>query len=294
MRGIGGYYAYRVLSGLFGLLPAPIMRRVGYGAGWLVSFTARKRFRLAVRHQRRVLGDDGDARRSARRVFGYYGRYWAETFWMRPRRHAAMLERTTLENIEILHDAVASGRGVVVALPHMGNWEIAGLRGAAEGARVLAVAEDLGNERIVQWFIAMRAMMDIDIVIARKGGQVTKRLLERLRGGGVIALLCDRDIKGTGVPVTFFGEETTLPPGPVKLADRAGAILLPVGTYFRRGSGHRFVIHPPLEIPAGDDIDTRVRAGTQLLADVVEGIIRVAPEQWHLIQPNWPSDREGR
>jgi phosphatidylinositol dimannoside acyltransferase len=293
VRGRAGYYVYRVLTGLFGLLPEPVMRRVGYGAGWLASFLARERFRMAVRHQGRVLGrDHRAARKSARKAFGYYGRYWAETFWMRPRRHAAVLAGSTIEHLERLHDAVASGRGVVLALPHLGNWEAAGLRAAAEDARVLAVAEDLGNEHIVRWFIDMRAMMDIDIVIARKGSQVTRQLMDRLRSGGVVALLCDRDIKGSGVPVIFFGEETTLPAGPVKLADRTGAVLLPVGTYFEHGAGHRFVVEPPLELPAEGDADARLRAGTQRLAEVVERIIRAAPEQWHLVQPNWPSDRE--
>jgi len=286
-----GYYAYRVLSGLFGLLPEPMMRRLGHAAGWIASFIARDRFAMAMRHQRRVLGPGHDVRRSARRVFGYYGRYWAETFWMRPRRRDAVLARTRLDGIEHLHAAVRSGKGVVLALPHMGNWEIAGLRAADEDARVLAVAEELGNERIVEWFIAMRRMMSIDVVIARKGGTVTRDLLQRLREGGVIALLCDRDIKGTGVPVEFFGEETTLPAGPIALADRTGAILLPVGTYFAKGAGHVFEVNEPLEIPELEDQDERIAAGVRRLAGVVEDVIRRAPEQWHLILPNWPSDR---
>jgi KDO2-lipid IV(A) lauroyltransferase len=286
-----GYYAYRVLSGLFGLLPEPAMRRLGYAAGWVASFIARDRFRMAVRHQSRVLGPGADARRSARKVFGYYGRYWAETFWMRPRRREAVLARAVLHGVEHLRAAVATGRGVVVALPHVGNWEIAGLRAAEEGARVLAVAEELGNERIVEWFIEMRSMMSIDVVIARKGAQVTKDLLERLRAGGVVALLCDRDIKGTGVPVEFFGEITTLPAGPIALADRTGAVLLPAGTFFANGAGHAFEVGEPIEIPQLPDPADRVAAGVALLAGVVEEIIRKSPAQWHLILPNWPSDR---
>lgn len=291
MRQALGYYAYRALSGLFGLLPEPAMRRLGHGAGWVASFIARDRFRMAVRHQARVLGPEVDARRSARKVFGYYGRYWAETFWMRPRRQEAVLARAVLHGVEHLHAAVATGRGVIVALPHVGNWEIAGLRAAAENARVLAVAEELGNERIVEWFVEMRRMMSIDVVIARKGGQVTKDLLQRLREGGVVALLCDRDIKGTGVPVEFFGEMTTLPAGPIALADRTGAVLLPAGTYFAEGAGHAFEVGEPVEIPNLPDKDARIAAGVERLARMVEAIIRKAPAQWHLIVPNWPSDR---
>lgn len=290
MKGLAGYLGYRFFSALFGLLPEPIMRRLGYGVGWLVSFMAPRRFSMAVRHQERVQGEGVEARRAARRVFGHYGRYWAETFWVRPRRRDGVLSRTRIDGIEHLHAAVQSGRGVILALPHMGNWEAAGLRGAAEDARVLAVAEELGNERIVQWFIEQRNMMEIDIVIARKGSGVTRRLMGRLNEGGVIALVCDRDLGGRGVEVEFFGERTTLPPGPAALADRTGAVLLPVGTYFGKGSGYDFVVLPPLEVAPGADASERVAATSQSLARVLEEIIARKPEQWHLLQPNWPSD----
>jgi KDO2-lipid IV(A) lauroyltransferase len=287
-----GYAIYRVLSTLFCLLPEPVMRRLGYGIGWMLSFVAPGRLRMAERHQRRVQGPDADVRKAARRVFGHYGRYWAEVFWMTPRRRDRVLKRTILDNIEILHAAVASDRGLVLALPHTGNWEAAGLRAAAEGARVLAVAEALPNERIVEWFTRMRYMMDIDIVIARKGGRVTRDLMARLQSGGTIALLSDRDLKGRGIPVTLFGEKTTMPAGPAAMADRADADLIPVGVYFRRGAGHRFVMHPPIEIPDLPDRDERIRIGTERLGAVLEEIIRARPEQWHLVLPNWPSDRE--
>ena len=75
------------------------------------------------------------------------------------------------------------------------------------------------------------------------------------------------------------------------LDKQACATILPVGCYFRTGAGHTFEVHPPLEIPEGPDTDARVRLGTQRLAEVIEGIIRKAPEQWHVVVPNWPSDR---
>ncbi len=287
-----GYVAYRVLSGIFGLLPEPVMRRVGLGLGYLASFVAPGKLRMAARHQRRVHGDGADDVQAARRVFALYGRYWAETFWLRPRRRDLLIRTSDVVNAEYLHAGATSGRGLILALPHLGNWEVAGLRAAYEGARVLAVAEALPNQRIVEWFVRMRATMDIDIVLARRGARVTKTLQERLEAGGTIALLSDRDLKGRGVPVTLFGEQTTLPAGPVSLAVRTGADLLPVGTYFRRGAGHTFVVHPPLEIPEADTVEERVRLGSQNLAAVLEDIIRAAPEQWHLLQPNWPSDRD--
>jgi KDO2-lipid IV(A) lauroyltransferase len=292
VSGSAAYWVFRILSGIFGLLPEPVVRRLGYGLGWFGSFFARRRFAMAVRHQTRVAGTGRGARRAARRVFGWYGRYWADVFWMRPRRREQVLAVSRIDGLEHIMAGLEAGRGVILALPHLGNWEAGGLRAAAAGARVLAAAEELGNERIVQWFVEMRRVMDIDIVVARRGARVTRELLARLEAGGVVALVCDRDLSGRGVKVDFFGETTTLPAGPLALADRTGAVLLPAGTYFNRGKGYRFIVHPPLELPPGPDADARVLAGTQRLATVLEEIIRVAPEQWHLILPNWPSDRE--
>lgn len=292
MKGALGYYLYRAVSWLFGRLPEPVIRRLGYSLGWLSSFVAGDRFRMAQRHQSRVRGEVADVRKAARRVFGHYGRYWAEVFWMHPRRRSQILAQSTIDGIEHLHAGVRSGQGMILALPHMGNWESAGLKAAAEDARVLAVAEALPNERIVEWFTGLRNMMDIDIVIARKGSRVTRSLIECLRNGGVIALLCDRDLKGTGVPVTLFGEQTTMPAGPASLAVRTGAHLVPAGCYFEEGAGNYFVVHPRLEVPDLPEQEDRVAAMTQELAEVLEEIVLVAPEQWHLIVPNWPSDRE--
>ncbi|MFH2071409.1 MAG: phosphatidylinositol mannoside acyltransferase [Actinomycetota bacterium] len=292
MKAALGYYLSRALSGLFGLLPESVIRRAGYRLGWFASFFAGDRFAMARRHQRRVQGPDVDDRKAARRVFGYYGRYWAEVLWLHPRRRDLVLRQSTIEGVEHLHAGAGSGRGMILALPHMGNWESAGLRSAAEGARVLAVAEALPNHRIVDWFTQMRNMMDIDIVIARKGARVTGDLLARLQDGGTIALLCDRDLKGRGIPVTLFGEETTMPAGPAALAERTGAHLVPAGCYFRPGAGNRFVVHPRMEVPDLPTQEERVAALTQDLAAVIEGFIKEAPEQWHLLMPNWPSDRE--
>ncbi|MDX1690174.1 MAG: phosphatidylinositol mannoside acyltransferase [Acidimicrobiia bacterium] len=292
LRSLPAYLAVRLFVGLFGLLPEPVMRRVGRGLGLALSYLAPSKRRMAERHQRRVQGDGVDATRAARRVMASYGRYWAEVFWIRPRRKQAILDRSVLEHPERLHAAIADERGIVLAVGHFGNWEVAGLRAAAEGAPVLAAAENLGNPRITEWFVGLRETMEIDVVLTGRGRRAMGELAKRVREGGTVALLSDRDLSGRGVPVTFFGEETTLPAGPVALAERTGAILLPVGIYFRDDvPGHRFVIHPPLEIPEAPTTEERVALGTQALAGVLEEIIRHRPEQWHVIVPNWPSDR---
>jgi len=292
VREAAGYLAYRAFDAVFGLLPEPVMRRTGEALGTLAFYLARRRRRLVQRHLRRVLGDDAALKSTTRRMFASYGRYWAEVFWVRARHKQQFLDHGDLIGMERIEAAVAAGRGIVLALPHLGNWDAAGAKAEQIGIPVLAVAERLPNRRIVEWFVKVRNQMGIEVVLTGKGSRITRELVARLEAGGTVALVADRDLSGRGVEVEYFGEKTTIPAGPVALAERTGAALFPVGAYFKKGRGHRFVVHAPLQIPDAPTREERVALGAQLCAAVFEDIIRVAPDQWHLFVPNWPSDRE--
>ena len=124
------------------------------------------------------------------------------------------------------------------------------------------------------------------------GAEAGGVLLRTLRDGGLVGLLCDRDIVGNGVEVEFFGERTTLPAGPATLALRTGAALLPAAVY--GGPGRRYhtgVILPPVETVRTGRLRADVARVTQQVAHDLETLIRRAPDQWYLFQPNWPSDR---
>jgi KDO2-lipid IV(A) lauroyltransferase len=112
-----------------------------------------------------------------------------------------------------------------------------------------------------------------------------------------VALLCDRDITGGGIPVSFFGERTTLPAGPATLALRTGAALLPTAVYYRGWNSmlipvadHHAKVSPPINLERQGRLRDDVSRVTAELARNLERLIRVAPEQWHMLQPNWPSD----
>ena len=291
MSELPAYLAYRAMAGIFGLLPEPVVRRSGQLMGWAASYISREKSALLERHLERVLGPVPDLRRRVRRMYASYGRYWAEVFWVRPRRKGVIRDHAEVVGMEHILAAQKAGKGIVLGLPHLGNWEVAGAKAEAIGIPILAVAEALPNQRLVDWFIDVRRQLGIDVVIAGKGRRVSDHLLRTLKSGGTVALMADRDLTGNGLEVKFFGERTTIPSGPVALADRTGAALLPVGCYFKRGRGHSFVVRPPVALPGGPDRAARLAAGAQIFAAELETLIRAAPEQWHLFQPNWPSDR---
>ena len=286
------YLAYRIGAGLISALPEPAMRRLGRRAGWLAWWWAKDRRLMALRHMERVRGGGtGDAvERDAREMFSAYGRYWAETLWFRPRRFEQVRKRVTLVGSEHVRAAQAENRPIIVALPHIGNWEMAGTLSTDARVRITAVAEALSNQRVASWFTDMRAQLSIEVVLA-EGASTMRALLAALRDGRLVALVADRNIGGKGIEVEFFGEQTSLPAGPAVLALRTGAALLPCASYFKSGAGHRVVVLPPVGVPPRGT-PRRAEAMTKELARRFEDLIREAPTQWHLVQPNWPSDRE--
>jgi lauroyl/myristoyl acyltransferase len=292
-RAYGVYRTYRALGELMAAAPEPVAE---FGARLVsLALTAGRRESRAnyARSLRRVVGSDiGDAevRSWTRRAFRNYGRYWLE---------GARLPRVAPETVrsrfvfesgrEHLVTAMGAGQGAIMALPHVGAWEWGAAWLALEGYPMTAVAELLEPPELYAWFVAQRAAIGLTIIALEPGAGGA--LLRTLRDGGLIGLLCDRDIDGTGIEVEFFGERTTLPAGPATLALRTGAPILPTAVYAGPGHDHTVLILAPVPAERAGRLRDDVARVTQDVARALEELIRRAPDQWYMFQPNWPSDR---
>ena len=292
------YLTYRGLADAMGNLPAPL----AYGAAGAVSRVMAWRGGPALdmneRHMRRVLlsecvdgiePDPALVRRWSRRTFASYARYWADGARLPYVSEAGVRARFRLEEgDDHLRAAFALGRGIVMALPHVGSWEWGGAWLALEGMPMSAVVERLEPEELFEWFSAKRTAMGLTAVPLGEGS--SQAMLRALKDGRLAGLVSDRDLAGNGVEVEFFGERTTLPGGAATLALRTGAPLVPVVVYAGPGDWHTGVVHEPVDTTRRGTLREDVTRVTQNLARVFEYDIRARPEQWHLYQPNWPSD----
>jgi len=227
--------------------------------------------------------------RAVQEAFDSYARYWVDSFRV-PDLSAAEIQATfTIDGVEHLRASQERGKGSIIALPHLGGWEWAGRWVADQGWQITVVVEPLQPPELYDWFVGFRTSLGMNVVpLGPDAGSVVAKAL---RDNHVVCLLCDRDLQGNGVEVEFFGETTTLPPGPAFLALRTGAALMPTAVYFTpERDGHAAIIRPPLPAPKTGSFRDDVAALTQDLAAELEWLIRRAPEQWHLFQPNWPSD----
>lgn len=244
---------------------------------------------------RRILGADAPEsriREAVAEVFASYARYWLEAFRLPAETPASIDDAMRVEGLEHLERARAQSEsgGVVLAVPHLGGWDFGGAWLALHGFEPFAVAERLDPPELFEWFVAWRRRIGIEVVPADTDAGMA--VVDALRRGRTASLISDRDILGSGVEVEFFGEYTTLPAGPATLALRMGVPLLPGAVYFEGDRGHLGVVRPPLSVQREGRFREDVIRLTQDLARELERLIERAPEQWHLVQPNWPSDYE--
>jgi len=216
-----------------------------------------------------------------------YARYWREAFRLPTMNLPALGRRLDagVRGAENMDAALAAGRGVVMALPHSGNWDMAGVWLVQTRGTFTTVAERLKPESLYKRFIDYRESLGFEVVPLSGGERPPFELLcERLRDNRAVCLMADRDLTRTGVEVDFFGEPTRMPAGSAKLAIATGAQLLPVHCWFE-DDGWRVSIQSPLDCTSGD-----VRVITQALADQFAKNIAAHPADWHMLQPQWLAD----
>jgi KDO2-lipid IV(A) lauroyltransferase len=232
---------------------------------------------------------DRQARRIAAEGLGSYGRYWAESFRL-PHLSDRLIDRGfSVTGYDRVQSVLDSGLGPIVVLPHLGAWEwAAAWLGRIVGEQVAAVVERLEPHDVFDWFVELRSAYGIDVI--PMGPEALARLVKAVKARNVVCLLSDRDLAGNGIEVDFFGERTTLPAGPALLARRTGSPLLPTAVYFR-GRGRLGYVDEPIWADPDRPLRADLTRMTQAMATALEQLIRAAPDQWHLLEPNWPSDR---
>jgi lauroyl/myristoyl acyltransferase len=287
------YLGYRTGSAFALLLPEALARPTARATGRVLMRAMTGRRRMIGRHLQRVFGPDSspeDVRRAVTAAFDSYALYWLEAFRLPKESPESLEARFEHDGIEHLDEALTGGRGVVLAAPHLGSWDMAGAWLAARYHLPAAVAEPVEPPELFDWFCALRRAVGVEVVPLGDGvAGATLRILEENR---IVGLICDRDLGGRGVEVEFFGEVTTLPGGPATLALRSGAPIVPAAAYFLPEGRHRIVFRAPLDTTRRGRVSEDVTRITQDLARELESLVRAAPEQWHLMQPNWPSDHE--
>ena len=234
-----------------------------------------------------------ELRALSRAVLRSYARYYFETFRLQaiPDERIIAGMHANQENLDLTLEHLRNGRGVIYALPHMGDFEQAGRWVILVGAGTITVpAERLKPEAVFQKFLAFRQSLGMEVVPTSGGPHPFGVMAQRLRAGKLVCIVADRDLSDTGVEVEFFGEKALLPAGPAALAVQTGAALMPVGCWFAGESEWGAHIYDEIPVPAEGTRKEKAAAMTQALATAFEEAIREHPEDWHMLQKVFVDD----
>lgn len=279
-------------------LPRPVGVRAGEAfmlLQWRRGGPARD---VVTANMARVLGRPPDSPvvgSAVRECYRLYGRYWYETFALRSMPAEEVDRRFSIEGVEHVDAALAAGRGIILALPHMGNWDAAGHWLCINGYRMTAVAEELRPPEVFELFLRHRRALGMGIVPLTGDRSTGPRLVQLLAQNEIITLVADRDLTRRGVRVEMFGAPRLLPAGPAYLSLVAGAPLS-AAAVFTTPEGWRCRIGPPIEAERTGTTRQEVTRLTNELARQFERYIAAAPVDWHMLQPGWdlPEDEPGR
>jgi phosphatidylinositol dimannoside acyltransferase len=248
---------------------------------------------MVASHMRRVMGrplGKAERRRMVGDVFANYARYWSESLRLPSTSHEHVAAGTALVGFENVQAGLDAGRGVIIVTPHLGGWEWGAFYLTGIGLPMTVAVERLQPDDLFDWFARFRELLGMQVVPV--GPSAAGLILKALRDNHVVCLLADRLVgEATGAEVEFFGGTARLPAGPATLALRSGATLMTAAIYYRRPEApHTIVFRPPLELPQAKPFRESVMKATQALAYELQELIRAAPTQWHLVQPNWTDD----
>lgn len=291
-------YAYIAGSALARMLPERVAYGIAHVFGGLLSRRRNARRRNVERNLARITGlppGSPEVQRLVTEAYRSYARYWLETFRLVREDKAFFRDRFHSPTQENIWGMVKRYGGAIVVVGHLGNYDAAGAWVGANGYHLVTVAEVLKPRRMFDFFVDHRARLGMTIYPAEKG--VTARLIEAVRSGAVVAILGDRDLKGTGPEVDFFGHRATLPAGAASISLATGVPVVVAGIYSARledgRRGWEADISEPIDLPEDAGRDA-IAVLTQRIAVGLERAVARRPEEWHVFQPFWIEDRPSR
>lgn len=284
---------YKTVATAARLLPHDVMSGLSRAATMGIPYLSPERRLIVERNLERSYGrplEEEEKAAGVRAVFQAYARYYTDTARLPGLSAEAVDQGFSYHGFRHIQDGHAAGKGTILVLPHVGGWEWAGSwLNKVPGYDVTAVVEPLENDELREWMHGWREAVGMQILPLGKG--LGSELLRRLKANHVVCLMSDRNLGDGGVEVDFFGEKTELPGGAATLALRTGAAIVPVAVY-HRGSQNHAICEPPIAVERQGKMRADISRITQNIADVLEMQIKRQPEQWIVLQPNWPSDHE--
>jgi len=287
------YSLLRGISGLANLLPYRAALGLGWTFAWLSWHLSRTPRERVTRRLKQVFGDELSD--DKRREIGWVA--WRNLFFNGV--EILRIPSVTLkwikkvidyQIVEDVRDYGKRGEGLILAIPHVGNWDLAGVAVPLLGVDLATIARRQKNPLTDAYLMRMREFTGLKVWYTESKGFAG--FLRRLKEGKVVAILPDLRAKARAVSVNFLGVETKVAAGMALFAHEANVPILTVYT-IRIGWGrHRWVKMDPIYPDPALDRDEDIQRMTQAVMDNVTSIVREHPEQYFWFNKRWVLGKE--
>ena len=282
------YISIVILSNIIRIFPLKVVRQFKYPIGFVYYlFTPKSSFRLHRR--RKFLRDSGINNYSPLLVKIYYAQYWIETLWLNTKIINYPENFVSINDIDTVNKIINKKVGFIIALPHHGNWEYAIPAGNRIGLDLVAVAEPLSNERILNWFVSLRTSLGCKIILGGKNSNQFNKIKNELENGKAVCLVSERHLLKAGAPTNFFNKIAAFPTGAIKLSLITGCPILPT-TCIATKDGFENYFGRPFYVPHFGNESQSINNGLSTLAKEFENLISIDPNQWHSLMPVWSDE----
>ena len=275
-----GGAAYRLSARVLRAVPPGLRHAAAApgGAAWFWLSAGQRR--AALENYAAVLGrerSDPEVARIARRAFQNYGRMLTDFLLIGSLSPEELRQRMSIDGLDHVDAALARGRGAIMAVPHMGSWDMAGSYAGALGYAVSAVTERFPGS-LDDEVVHTRQRFGLNVIAL--GRSAVRGITQALQANGIVALLCDLE-QGPGVGVRFFGKRAVVPGGPAAIALKTGAALMPACQYATSPGHHHVHLDAPLTWAPGETKEALM----QRVVNRFEDFIKERPDQWYAFRP---------
>ena len=292
-----GWVMLKIAIALINILPLKIMYGLANslaGLAWIL----RVRRQIVFNNLNRAFGrekDPQEIRAIAREAYRNIAKNICELLRTFKFTQTEIDKIFTIQGREYLDAALARGKGVIGLSAHLGNFPLMGAKLVQEGYPCASFIYGTNEARVVKLFFDIGHHLGISLIPTSPSHASVRKSLKWLRENKVLCIQADRN-SPQGVFVDFFGYSAATPIGPVVLAKRTGATVLPMFVVREMTSKHRIIFGPPVELEVTGNKEKDILVNSAKFTKIIESYVKKYPEQWLWAYRRWktkPTKEQG-
>ncbi|MFH0762907.1 MAG: lysophospholipid acyltransferase family protein [Candidatus Omnitrophota bacterium] len=280
-----------ICSLIIKFMPAPCIYRFAAGLGALGYLAAKKQREIALQTLSIAFAKDKGRRELeeiARSCFIFVAKSGVELLFLMD-RPKLLKERVRIDGRQNLDNALSRGKGAILVSAHFGNFPLMLAYLSLSGYKTAGIMRPMRDAKVEDIFLSKRNKLGIKTIYSQPRSACVNNTIQALRNNELVVIPIDQNFGSGGVFVEFFGRKAATATGPVVLAQRTGAALLPCFIVRQKDDSHKIIFEPALQLKEGVSSEDTVLINIRNLTGIIEFYIRKYPAEWGWFHRRWKS-----